>query len=307
MTRKLLTLFTALALLLCLAPAALALEENSFEGVWEYDEYYCWFEFCENGRFAQYGQDGLMLDGVYEADGDTLQTYLYSGEEFYSFTLDGATLTDDEGDTLFQSSLPDFDASASGEITGVWYNCVEGPEEDGTVCDLYLALYPAGYWAMYVDDEYYYYGPYTADPEAGTADLYEYGLGEDPLITLEIDGDLAFNDEWDYFIRADLPFDGAEDSALSCALTAVGETAGDLGGVWKYDDSDLWLTIDTDAGTWTVALEDDDEPLTGLITAAGGQANLHSDRGTDALVILSEDGTALTDRGGDTLSRSELP
>ena len=310
MKKRLFALLTALALLLCLAPAALALDESDIIGVWEYDEYYTWFEFDENGCFSEYGMYDLMLDGVYEVVDDAVQTYLSSGEEFFGFKLNGDVLTDSEGDTLFESTLPEYDESVYDEINavGVWYTCVEGPEGDGTVCDLYIVIYPAGGWAMYVDDEYYYYGPCQADAENGTVYMYELDTGEEPLNTLIIEDDLAVNQDGDIFIRTDLPYEGAENAPLRYEQTAVSENSdADLGGVWKYDDYDLWITIDTEAGTWTMELADDDEPFTGAVTVGGDQANLHSDVGTNMIVVLSEDGQTLTDWDGDTLFRSELP
>ena len=287
---KLLVFTLVLALLLCVGGAALAADD--YLGVWEYDDYYLWVEFSSDGTWTDYTNTGRSLDGYYEDLGDSLQLYLFDGTEYIVMTIDGTVMTDDDGDTLFQSSLPAFETSEMTEMgaVGVWEYIPTGSDDD---MQAWIVIYEDDTCLIF--DEYGLMNlSYARALSSDTVGLYDSEDDDDSesLLELTITGDSAVDTAGEEFFRSELPYD---------TVPAAGS---DLVGVWEYDDYYLWYEFCAD-GSW-YEYTDEGLLLQGVYAQDGGDVQLYLIDGYEYVPMVL-DGDVLTEDDGDTMFRSELP
>ena len=173
---------------------------EDFVGLWEYDDYYLWYEIAGDGTWKLYNAYGRIYNLTYTFDGTTMDLDDGSGSSYMTLAFEDGVLTDSDGDTLYASALPD-----GYDYFGVWeyddYYLWFDIRPDGT----YTCYNQEGVYEDYEDCPYQLYDDgillMDADGEEGIAALYPD----------EIDRDVLTDNEDDTLFRSELPDGVGED------------------------------------------------------------------------------------------------
>ena len=130
--------------------------EADFTGLWEYDDYYMWYQINDDGTAIYYNVHGTATDMECDYEDGVMTLSDGDGYGYVSLSFENGVLTDNGGDTLFASSLPGYYG-----YLGTW-------EYDDY--DLTLEISANGSYTLYEDGEVY------EDLEDCSFEVYTDGL-----------------------------------------------------------------------------------------------------------------------------------
>ena len=92
------------------AGAAVVTEASleDYIGLWEYNDYYLWYEIDDRYNYTIYDAHGESYEFDYEFEDGTLILEDEEGDTYMTLSFENGVLTDSEGDTLFSSELPEY-------------------------------------------------------------------------------------------------------------------------------------------------------------------------------------------------------